>query len=335
MSNNMKNKSSYDVLANIMSLKFEDKSVLIIGAGWMARQYALALSRMKIKNVTIISKSKDKVSQLCSEFGFHPFVEGYEKHIPEMKKMDLTIVATPVHHLLPATMLAAKYGQQNILIEKPGSLYYQELISAARDLKKCRIRVAYNRLFYPNYHKLKQLVKNEGGITSCKFTFTEWVHTIDFSKENRDVYSRWGIANSLHVIAMAFGLVGMPKKISALQHGGFDWHPSGSVFVGSGVTESGVPFSYHADWSSAGRWSIEVMTKENAYRLMPLEDLYACKKGSNNWEKVPFDVAFSDVKHGVAEEVAAMLDDNSDLELVSLERAAAFNKVAEEIFGYK
>lgn len=331
----MKNKSSYDLLANIASLKFEDRSVLVIGAGWMARQYALALSRMKIRDVTIVSKSKDKVSQLCSEFGFHPFVGGYEKLIPEVKKMDLTIVATPVHYLLPAATLAAKFGQQNILIEKPGSLYHQELGSAAKSLKKMRVRVAYNRLVYPNFHKLKQLVDSEGGITSCKFTFTEWVHTIDFSKESRDVYSRWGIANSLHVIAMAFELVGMPKEISARQHGGFDWHPSGSVFVGSGVTDRDIPFSYHADWSSAGRWSVEVMTKENIYRLMPLEDLYACKKGSNNWEKVPFDVAFPDVKQGIAEEVAAMLDNSLDLDLVSLEKAAAFNKVAEEIFGYK
>lgn len=331
----MKNKSSYDLLINIASLKFEDRSVLIIGAGWMARQYALALSKMRIKNVSIVSKSKDRVSQLCSEFGFHALVGGYEKHVPEMKKMDLVIVATPIHHLLPAAVLAAKHGQQTILIEKPGSLYHRELISAARDLKKYRVRIAYNRLFYPNYHRLKQLVKKEGGITSCKFTFTEWVHTIDFAKENQNVYSRWGIANSLHVIALAFGLVGMPKEFSARQHGGFDWHPSGSVFVGSGETESGIPFSYHADWSSAGRWGVEVMTKENAYRLMPLEDLYVCKKGSNDWEKVPFDVAFPDVKHGVAEEVAAMLDSNLDLELVSLERAAAFNKVAEKIFGYK
>ncbi|HXV45760.1 MAG TPA: Gfo/Idh/MocA family oxidoreductase [Nitrososphaera sp.] len=331
----MKNKSSYDFLANISSLRFEDKSVLIIGAGWMARQYATALSKMMIRDVTIISKRKDSLAGLCREFGFQLLIGGYEKYIPSMKRTDLVIVATPIHHLLPAAMLAAKHGQQNILIEKPASLYREELISAAKSLKKARVRVAYNRLLYPNLHKLKQLIDDEGGVTSCRFTFTEWVHTIDFAKESRDVYSRWGIANSLHVIAMAFDLVGFPKEISTYQHGGFDWHPSGSVFVGSGVTERGIPFSYHADWNSAGRWGIEVMTAENAYRLMPLEDLYACKKGSTNWEKVPFDVTFPDVKQGVAEEVAAMLGDSLTASLVPLETAAAFNKAAEKIFGYK
>ena len=335
MSDNIENKSPYDLLANISSLKFKDKSVVIIGAGWMARQYAAALSRMKIKNVTIISKSKDSLTELCREFGFQLLVGGYEKHIPRMRHMDLVIVATPIHQLLPAAVLAVRHGQQNILIEKPGSLYHEELISKAKNLKKAKVRVAYNRLLYPNFHKLKQLVEGDGGITSCKFTFTEWIHTIDFAKESRDVYSRWGIANSLHVIATAFDLIGMPKEISAYQRGSLDWHPSGSVFVGSGMTETDIPFSYHADWNSAGRWGIEVMTKWDSYLLMPLEDLHVCKKGSNNWDKVPFDVSFPDVKHGVAEELAVMLDDSLALDLVSLEKAAAFNKVAEKIFGYK
>ena len=331
----MKNKSSYDFLTNIPALKFEDRSVLIIGAGWMATQYASALSKLKIKNVTIISKSKNKLSDLCNEFGYQLLTGGYKNHIPRIKLVDLVIVATPIHHLLPASMLAVKHGQKNILIEKPGSLYYQDLISATKMLEKARVRIAYNRLLYPNFHKLKQLVEGEGGITSCRFTFTEWVHAIDFSKESRDVYLRWGIANSLHVIAMAFDLIGTPRVISAHHQGGFNWHPSGSVFVGKGVTDRGIPFSYHADWESAGRWGIEVMTKLNAYRLIPLEDLYVCKKDSTNWEKVPFDISFPEVKRGVAEEIIAMLDVGSSIDLVSLEKAAALNKVAEKIFGYK
>lgn len=331
----MKIISPYDFVTNISRSDFSDKSIVIIGAGWMARQYAAALSRMNIKDVTIISKSKDSLSGFCRNSGFSLLVGGYEKHIPNLRQADLVIIATPIPLLLSAAELAAKHGQRNILVEKPGSLYRHELLSGAKSLKKARIRVAYNRLVYPNFHKLKQLVEKEGGITSCRFTFTEWVHTIDFAKASRDVFSRWGIANSSHVLSMAFDLIGFPKEIFAYQHGSLDWHPSGSVFVGSGVSERGIPFSYHADWNSAGRWGIEVMTTENAYRLVPLEDLYVCKKGATSWEKVPFDIPFPDVKQGIAEEVAVMLDEQPIVELVSLEAAATINKVAEGIFGYK
>jgi len=116
-----------------------------------------------------------------------------------------------------------------------------------------------------------------------------------------------------------------------------DWHPSGSIFVGSGISNQNIPFSYHGDWTSSGRWGIEVMTRKNAYRLIPLEDLFVCKKGSVKWEKVHFQRSFPEAKPGLAEEIALMLStDKSDpLDLPSLKNAAQLNKFAEKIFGYK
>jgi len=238
--------------------------------------------------------------------------------------------------LIPAAESALKHGQTNILIEKPASLYADNLITFSNNLKSERIRVGYNRLLYPNLHLLKELIKKEGGFTSCNFTFTEWVHTINFKKDRPDAYKRWGIANTLHIISMVFDLIGMPKEISTYQSGSLDWHPTGSIFVGSGISNNNIPFAYQADWGSSGRWGIEVMTNENAYRLIPLEELYVCPKGSVNWKKISFNKAFSDVKQGMAEEIAVMLSENlpNDLDLPTLEKAAQLNKVAEKIFGY-
>jgi len=47
---------------------------------------------------------------------------------------------------------------------------------------------------------------------------------------------------------MAMELIGMPKDISIHQFGKLDWYPSGSVFVGNGISRNDMPFSYHADW---------------------------------------------------------------------------------------
>jgi len=333
----MKASSTYESLAGISSQELQDKSVLLVGAGWMATQYAFAFSKMGIKDVTILSKNEHNVSKLCDESGFRPLAGGYEKRLPTVETKDLLVIATPIHLLLPAAKAAIKSGQQNVLIEKPGSLYHKELVSLLRTLRKQRVRVGYNRLLYPNLHKLKQLVRAEGGISSCRFTFTEWTHTIDFDKERRDAYRRWGISNSLHVIAMAFELIGMPTKLFAQRHGDLKWHPTGSVFVGSGMSENHVPFSYHADWKSAGRWGIEVMTEENAYKLVPLEELHVCKRGTTDWQRVPYERAFPEVKPGLAEQVVAMLDRKIEAVtgLVSLKKAASLNKVAEKIFGYK
>ncbi len=327
---------SYSYITNLDKFFFSDKSILIIGAGYIANQYAYALSKMGINDVTIISKNKETSSKICNQYGFKPLFGGYENNLFNLPKMDLVIVATPVMTLLPAAQYALESGQTNILIEKPGSLYYKDLILLSEKFPNVNIRIAYNRLQYSNLHLLKEISENEGGITSCNFTFTEWLDRIDFTKYTPLILERWGISNSLHVISMAFELIGLPKIFTPYQFGRLDWHPSGSVFVGSGISEKNIPFSYHADWNSSGRWGIEIMTKENSYRLIPLEELYVCKKNSTIWEKVQFKVRYPDVKQGLTEQLSLMLEkDRANNEnLVSLEKAIEFNKVAEKIFGY-
>ena len=328
----------YKTLLSIKDKNFSGKTVLIIGAGWMAEQYCIALGQMGIKDVCVLSRSKESAIACCEKFGFRPYDGGYEKSLPELGTFDLVIVATSVHELKPAAMRAVECGNKNILVEKPASLYSIELFEWAKqsDDSNAKIRVVYNRLVYPNLWKLKELVQSEGGITSCRYTFTEMVHTINFDKDQADVYERWGIANSLHVISMAHNLIGLPKAIHPYRFGKLDWHPSGDRFVGAGVTEENISFSYHADWSSAGRWGIEIMTSQNAYRLIPLEQIYRCRKGTFNWELVEVAAAFPDVKKGIAEEIAIMLMPELDgiIPLVTLSKAGQFTELAEEIFGY-
>ncbi len=304
----------------------------------MAEQYCVALTEMGIKDVCVVSRSEKSSKVCCDKYGYQPHYGGYEKCLLELGKFDLVIVATPVHELKPAAMQAVECGNKNILVEKPASLYSSELFEWAEqsDDRNARIRIAYNRLVYPNLWKLKALVQSEGGITSCRYTFTEMVHTINFNNNQTDVYERWGIANSLHVISMTHDLIGLPKEMQPYRFGKLDWHSSGGRFVGAGVTEENIPFSYHADWSSAGRWGIEIMTPQNAYFLIPLEQLYRCKKGTFDWEQVETASAFPDVKQGIAEEVTIMLEPELErtIPLVAIKKAAEYTELAEEILGY-
>ena len=333
---NEKSSNGYVSVINIGTLNFEKKSVLIIGGGEMGKQYAHALTKMNIKNVTIVSQTQKDPKEFSDKFHYEFLSEGFEKNLPQLKKMDLVIVATPTPLLVPATKLAIKYGQNNILIEKPGSLYHEEL-SSILNLKSQRIRIAYNRILYPSFQKLKSMTEDDGGITSCTFDFTEWVHRIPFGIYKDDEYQYWGIANSLHVISMAMEIIGMPKEISTYQLGSLEWHSSGSTFVGSGITQKNIPFSYHADWGSAGRWGIEVTTKNNVYRLIPLEELYVCPKGKVDWKPVKLEPSYPEIKPGISEEIAVMLhhDLESKLNMISLEKAIEYNKLAEKIFNYK
>lgn len=326
----------YDWLINIRTLDFRNKSALIIGGSEISKQYALGLIKLGISDITVIAKSGNYISEFCKNQNIKLHVGGFENHVSSIEQKDITIIAPPIPDTIHAAKMAIENNQRNILIEKPGSLYYNELESLSELFPEIDIRIAYNRLAYPNFYKLKELVESEGGITSCRFTFTERLGTMNFKKDNPEVYQRWGISNSSHVITMAFELIGMPKEMHSYQYGKLEWHPSGSIFVGDGISENKIPFSYHADWGSGGRWGIEVNTKENSYQLIPLEDLFVCKKDTGIWDHVDFISSFPDIKQGMVEEIAIMLDENKKFRdcLPSLKKAARYNKLAEKIFGY-
>jgi len=329
-------KQAYEDLSKINLLDFSKKSILIIGAGYIAREYAIALSKLKISNVTILGKSKKNLEKFKEFSNFKIITGGYEKNLSKIKKKDLVIVATPIQELMSVTKKVIENEHGRILIEKPGSIFKNDLIELEQLIKKQKVRIGYNRLFYPSFHKLKLLSDNDGGITSCKFDFTEWLHTIGVEKLDDEICKRWGISNSLHVISMALELIGMPKEMNSFQSGNLEWHPTGSIFVGSGISQKNIPFSYHSNWGGGGRWGIEVVTKSNIYRLTPLEKLFVSKKGSIEWKEVPLQPAFSNVKVGIAEEVATMLSDKLDkkIGMVTMKDAIKFNEIAEKIFGY-
>ena len=326
----------YDWLINIDSLDFRDKSALIIGGSEISKQYALGLTKLGIKDITVIAKNGNNISEFCESQNIKLLRGGFESQLSTVDQKDITIIAPPIPDTINATKMAIENNQKNILIEKPGSLYHKELESLSELFPEIDIRVAYNRVVYPNFWKLRELVEKEGGITSCRFTFTERLGSMDFKKDKPDVYQRWGISNSLHVISMALELIGMPKEIHSYQYGNLEWHPAGSIFVGDGISEEGIPFSYHADWGSGGRWGVEVNTKENSYQLIPLEDLFACKRDTGTWNHVDFKKIFPDVKQGMIEEIAIMLDEGRKFRdyLPSTDKAAKYNKLAEKIFGY-
>lgn len=326
----------YNWLSNIDSLDYANKSALIIGGSEMSRQYILALLKFKIEDITVIAKTGNYLSKFCKENGIKLLTGGYEKKLSSIEKKDLVVVAPTLDLTVSATKLAIENGQQSILMEKPGSLYSSELESLQELISTQSIRIGYNRSVYPNLHKLKELTDKEGGITSCRFTITERLGSIDFEKDSLEVYHRWGISNSLHVITMALELIGMPKEIYPHQYGHLKWHPSGSIFVGTGITKEDIPFSYHADWGSGGRWGVEINTVENSYQMIPLEELFACPRDTGTWNKIDFKKSFPEIKQGIAEEVAIMLNKEKKYQklLPDLEKTSMYNKLAENIFGY-
>jgi predicted dehydrogenase len=208
-------------------------------------------------------------------------------------------------------------GVKSILLEKPGGLSInglKEIEDLARE-NDAQVFIAYNRRFYSSVQKLKEELFIDGGIQSVHFEFTEWLNTIDPLLHDSEVLNKWIIANSSHVIDTVFSLIGVPKELTSFVGGinKISWHSSGSIFVGSGLSENNIPFTYHSNWDGPGRWGIEIITHHRRFYLKPMEILQQQLKNTIQTSELEFDNQIDhDFKAGLYKQTLAFLDLESD-----------------------
>jgi predicted dehydrogenase len=258
------------------------KRIWLIGTGSMAVEYSKVLDALKI-DYLVVGRSENRCEEFFNLTGKIPFKGGlaaFLKSNPEIP--DAVINATGIESLTHSTSLLLNYGIRYILLEKPGFGNPEELFTTKElvDLYNAKVLIAYNRRFYSSVIKSQEIIDKDGGVKSFNFEFTEWSHTIKELKKEKVEFENWFYGNSSHLIDLAFYLCGNPIEINCFQKGGLEWHPSGEVFSGAGITESNALFSYIANWSSPGRWGLEICTSNYRLIFKPIEKLHIMKLGS-------------------------------------------------------
>lgn len=258
------------------------ENIWLIGAGPMAQDYIKVLEALKT-NFTVIGRGEETARKCQEATGCNVIIGGLTGFLlGKPEKCSHAIVSVGVEKLYETTKELLAYGVKNILVEKPGGLHqeeFEDLVQVSKE-KNANVFVAYNRRFYASVLKAKEIIEEDGGVTSFNFEFTEWAHMITPLVKAEGVKEKWFLGNSTHVVDLAFYLGGKPKEICCFTNGNLDWHPAASVFSGAGKSEKNALFSYHANWESAGRWSVEVLTKEHKLILRPMEKLQIQKRGA-------------------------------------------------------
>lgn len=260
-------------------------SILLVGAGPMAAAYAKVLAAEK-RGFEVVGRGAASARAFTDATG-HPAAEGGLDARTAKGAAPLpgtAIVTVGVEDLAGAVLLLLRRGVKRILVEKPAGLDEAEIRSVAEAAKDAaaEVIVAYNRRFYASAARAREIIAEDGGATSFHFEFTEWSAVIEKLPKAPKVKEAWLLANSTHVIDLAFHLGGEPTTLWARTAGkdALAWHPRASVFAGSGVAASGALFTYNADWGAPGRWGVEVMTRRRRLVLRPLEELLVQRHGS-------------------------------------------------------
>jgi predicted dehydrogenase len=296
----------------------------LIGAGPHAREYAKVLIRLGV-GFDVVGRSVSSVAAFEAETGHAAMAGGLlgalERHPPP----ETAIVAVSFEGLAAAAIQLIESGAKRILLEKPGGLNVHELAAVAKSAAKheASVLLAYNRRFYASTIAATRMIAEDGGPTSCNFEFTEWAHTIAPARLSPDTKQAWLLANSSHVIDLAFHICGFPKEWKGWHAGTLDWHSSASRFCGAGVTDKGVLFSYHADWDAPGRWALEVLTRKRRFIFKPMEQLQVTHLASVKVEPVEIDDQIDkDFKPGLYEETRAFLAGDDALFCTAAEQLA-------------
>ena len=287
-------------------------TVWIVGVGTIGIEYTKVLKAQGY-HVIAIGRGEQSAHHYEDITGIRAFVGGVDSFLatnPMLPKA--AIIAVNVQQLASVTLSLIHYGIKNILCEKPGYNDPSELEKVYQDAKcfNSNVFYAYNRRFYSSTLEAERIIKNDGGLTSFCFEFTEWGHVIEQKGFAPDVLRNWFYANSTHVVDLAFFFGGVPRELSAFTSGELLWHKP-AVFAGAGITEKHVLFSYQANWNAPGRWAVELLTSKHRLYLKPMETLQIQEKGNVKVTPVEIDDALDkQFKPGFYQEVKAFLTDD-------------------------
>jgi predicted dehydrogenase len=310
-------------------------SLWLIGAGPHAGAYAKVLNQLNVE-YEVIGRSAVSAKNFACETGKTVLPFGLAHALQQLGPPTEAIVAVSFDQLACVAIDLIRAGTRRILLEKPGGLSKQEIcqIRDAAMLYKTEIWVGYNRRFYASTLSALQKIEEDGGAVSCVFEFTEWAHKIAPWAVAPSVKEALMIANSSHVVDLAFYICGQPKEWRGWRSGELPWHSSAARFCGAGVTEQGVLFSYHADWEAPGRWGVEILTRKRRYIFRPMEQLHVTEIGSISVDRVMLDDSFDqNFKPGLYRQTQAFIEGNCG-GLCTLDEQVQMISIYSDMAGY-
>lgn len=306
----------------------------------MAQAYAAVLQAVRV-SFRVIGRSPVSAESFYQSTGLSVHEGGLQAALDSLKPPSRAIVAVGVEQLAPTAQQLLAAGCKRLLLEKPGALSFSELhaVHAAAQAKAAQVWIAYNRRFYASVLKLRELAVADGGITSAVFEFTEWSHRLQDLQKLPSVKQNWLLANSTHVIDLAFHFIGLPAdgQWQGWHSGKISWHPASARFHGAGLSVCGIPFAYQADWEAPGRWSLELLTRRNRYLLRPMETLQFIPLGSVDPQPIELDDDLdSQFKPGLFRQCEAFLSEHPSQfgQLCSLEEQLNAFPIYHYIAGY-
>lgn len=256
-------------------------SILIIGAGEIAKQHLNSLCKIKEINLYgIYSRTKNKSEDLASKYKIKNIYSNYENIKSNIDNIDIIMVLVNPDQIIKVFQKIKNF-KKFIFFEKPVGINYSQTRIIAEEIDKLKIRtfVGFNRRYYSNLSKgLKKLKLNGKKITSIIIEGNERIWLVKKYKKNLKNLKFWPYINSIHTVDLIRFLVG------EIDYKNFSRLKSKNSFYAIMQSKSGILINYTSNYDYYDSWVVKIYNNFGEYLyLKPLE---LCKLISHNSEKI-------------------------------------------------
>lgn len=246
--------------------------VVIIGAGYMAREHARAISNIDgVCIVGAMGRNKTKIQSFCGDFSIDVCAETVSELYKKTQANALVIAVNELSS--PAIVMEALNFPWIILSEKPVSLDLEEAqqIEKKRMALKRKLFVAMNRRHYGSTIAARELLDSDNNTRVVEIHDQENTLAALASGSPKEVVSKWMVANSIHLID--YFSVFCRGKLCNLQF--IEKLNTKKPFLTMAILrfDSGDLGIYTAFWNAPGPWSVKITTREQLLEMRPLEGL--------------------------------------------------------------
>lgn len=200
---------------------FNQKKLLIIGAGSIGQRHLRNLIKLGIKDIAVFDINKEKLEQVVKEYKVKVFDS---LQLALLKKWDGAFICTPASSHIEIATLVAK-NNIPLFIEKPlaDNLEQAESFYNLVKEKNLPVMIGYNLSFHPQFKKIKQMLEQRviGKIWGVRAEFGQYLpdwHPQENYEQGYSAQKKLGggiILDDIHEINSLYELFGEVSRVFA------------------------------------------------------------------------------------------------------------------------
>jgi predicted dehydrogenase len=244
--------------------------VALIGTGNIADKHLEALKAFDDVEVTALCNSgHPRIHDLANRFGVDQTFADYRSLLDNVE-LDAVLVLVSVTRIPEVTRECLQRGIPTLL-EKPPGLSVAETRSMvqAAEKTKCLNMVALNRRFYSVMQRAREAILNVGPLVSVVVEAPEQLADYHASNHPPEVIRNLLFANGIHCIDLLRYFGGDVLEARCFSD---RWFADQNDSFGALLRfQAGATGYYVSNWTSPGRWSVNLYGKGRRVTLRPLE----------------------------------------------------------------